>query len=55
MLTFDDITELVHSADRLRVLATVDDLTKLLHRRRSWTCSTTQFTYAERIGRPCRC
>ena len=29
MITFDDITELVRSADQLRVLATVDDLTKL--------------------------
>ena len=30
MLTFDDITSFVDVADRLRVLATVDDLTKLL-------------------------
>jgi diguanylate cyclase (GGDEF)-like protein len=52
MLSFDDITELVHSADRLRVLATVDDLTKLLHRRPFLDLLTSAFTYAERNGRP---
>ena len=33
MLTFDDITDLVQTTDKLRVLATVDDLTKVLNRR----------------------
>jgi diguanylate cyclase (GGDEF)-like protein len=33
MLTYADISDLVHTAEQLRELATVDDLTKLLNRR----------------------
>jgi diguanylate cyclase (GGDEF)-like protein len=33
MLTYADISELVHTADQLRELATIDDLTKLPNRR----------------------
>jgi diguanylate cyclase (GGDEF)-like protein len=52
MLTFDDITDLVQTADRLRVLATIDDLTKLLNRRQFMDSLTNAFSQARRHGRP---
>jgi diguanylate cyclase (GGDEF)-like protein len=52
MLTFDDITDLVETADRLRVFATIDDLTKLLNRRQFMDLLTTEFGRSQRHGRP---
>jgi diguanylate cyclase (GGDEF)-like protein len=52
MLTFDDITDLVETADRLRVFATIDDLTKLLNRRQFMDLLTTEFGQSQRHGRP---
>src|SRR5882757_3970224 len=52
MMTFDDITDLVRVADQLRVLATVDDLTKLLNRRHFLDSLKSEFSRAQRDGRP---
>jgi GGDEF domain-containing protein len=52
MITFDDITDLVQAADQLRVLATVDDLTKLLNRRHFLVSLKSEFSRAQRHGRP---
>jgi diguanylate cyclase (GGDEF)-like protein len=52
MITFDDITDLVRSADQLRVLATVDDLTKLLNRRHFLESLKSEFSRAQEHGRP---
>jgi diguanylate cyclase (GGDEF)-like protein len=52
MITFDDITDLVQAADQLRVLATVDDLTKLLNRRHFLDSLKSEFSRAQRDGRP---
>jgi diguanylate cyclase (GGDEF)-like protein len=52
MLTFDDITALVGVADRLRVLATVDDLTKFLNRRQFLDSFETEFKRAQSHGCP---
>ncbi len=52
MITFDDITDLVQAADQLRVLATVDDLTKLLNRRHFLDSLKSEFSRAQRHGRP---
>ncbi|SRR6266851_8963064 len=52
MITFDDVTGLVQAADRLRVLATVDDLTKLLNRRHFLDSLKNEFSRAQRHGRP---
>src|SRR6266851_3226038 len=50
MITFDDVTGLVQAADRLRVLATVDDLTKLLNRRHFLDSLKNEFSRAQRHG-----
>jgi len=52
MMTFDDVTGLVQAADKLRVLATVDDLTKLLNRRHFLDSLKNEFSRAQRHGRP---
>jgi diguanylate cyclase (GGDEF)-like protein len=52
MITFDDITDLVQAAERLRVLATVDDLTKLLNRRHFLDSLKSEFSRAQRHDRP---
>ena len=52
MITFDDITELVRSADQLRVLATVDDLTKLPNRRHFLESLKSEFSRAQQHDRP---
>jgi diguanylate cyclase (GGDEF)-like protein len=52
MITFDDVTGLVQAADKLRVLATVDDLTKLLNRRHFLDSLKNEFSRAQRHGRP---
>jgi diguanylate cyclase (GGDEF)-like protein len=52
MLTFDDITDLVQTTDKLRVLATVDDLTKVLNRRHFLDSLKTEFSRAQRHNRP---
>ena len=52
MITFDDVTGLVQAADRLRVLATVDDLTKLLNRRHFLDSLKNEFSRAQRHGCP---
>ena len=48
MLTFDDITDLVQTADRLRVFATIDDLTKLLNRRQFLDSLKSEFSRSQR-------
>jgi diguanylate cyclase (GGDEF)-like protein len=52
MLTFDDITDLVQASDKLRVLATVDDLTKVLNRRHFLDSLKTAFSRAQHHDRP---
>jgi diguanylate cyclase (GGDEF)-like protein len=52
MLTFDDITDLVQTTDKLRVLATIDDLTKVLNRRHFLDSLKTEFRRAQRHNRP---
>jgi diguanylate cyclase (GGDEF)-like protein len=52
MLTFDDITSLVDAANRLRVLATVDDLTKLSNRHHFLDTFAIEFGRVQRHGRP---
>jgi diguanylate cyclase (GGDEF)-like protein len=52
MLTFDDITALVGVADRLRILATVDDLTKFLNRRQFLDSFEAEFKRAQSHGCP---
>jgi GGDEF domain-containing protein len=52
MLTFDDITDLVQTTDKLRVLATIDDLTKVLNRRHFLDSLKTEFSRAQRHNRP---
>jgi diguanylate cyclase (GGDEF)-like protein len=52
MLTFDDVTDLVQTADRLRVFATVDDLTKLMNRRQFLVSLKSEFSRAQRDGCP---
>jgi diguanylate cyclase (GGDEF)-like protein len=52
MLTFADITELVTTAERLRMLATTDDLTKLLNRRHFLASFEQEFVRASRYDRP---
>ena len=46
MLTYADISELVHTADQLRELATIDDLTKLPNRRQFLTALDGEFARA---------
>jgi diguanylate cyclase (GGDEF)-like protein len=52
MLTYADISELVHTADQLRELATIDDLTKLLNRRQFLASFEDEFSRALRHDRP---
>jgi diguanylate cyclase (GGDEF)-like protein len=52
MLTYADISDLVQTAEQLQILATVDDLTKLLNRREFLTSFETEFSRALRYERP---
>jgi diguanylate cyclase (GGDEF)-like protein len=52
MLTYADISELVHTADQLRELATIDDLTKLPNRRQFLTSLDGEFARALRHDWP---
>lgn len=52
MLTYADITPFVQAADRLRILATTDDLTKLLNRRHFMDMLDKQFERARTHERP---
>jgi diguanylate cyclase (GGDEF)-like protein len=52
MLTYADISDLVHASDRLRELATIDDLTKLLNRRQFLASFDDEFSRAVRYDRP---
>lgn len=52
MLTYADISDLVHASDRLRELATIDDLTKLLNRRQFLASFENEFSQALRDDRP---
>jgi diguanylate cyclase (GGDEF)-like protein len=52
MLTYADISDLVRIADPLRTLATIDDLTKLLNRRRFLESLNDEFVRALRYDRP---
>ncbi len=52
MLTYADISELVQTADQLRELATIDDLTKLLNRRQFLASFEDEFSRALRHDRP---
>jgi diguanylate cyclase (GGDEF)-like protein len=52
MLTYADVTDLVRTADKLRTLATIDDLTKLLNRRRFLESLDAEFARALRYDRP---
>jgi diguanylate cyclase (GGDEF)-like protein len=52
MLTYADVSELVQSADRLRALASMDDLTNLLNRRQFLMSFEEEFRRAVRYERP---
>jgi len=52
MLTYADISDLVHTADQLRELATTDDLTKLPNRRQFLTSLDGEFARALRHDWP---
>jgi diguanylate cyclase (GGDEF)-like protein len=52
MLTFADITDLVRAAEQLEILATVDDLTKVLNRRQFLTLFESEFRRAHNHERP---
>jgi hypothetical protein len=52
MLTYADISDLVHTAEQLRELATIDDLTKLLNRRQFLASFEDEFSRALRHDRP---
>lgn len=51
MLTYADISDLVHIADQMRELATLDDLTKLLNRRQFLASFADELTRAQRHDR----
>jgi diguanylate cyclase (GGDEF)-like protein len=51
MLTYADISDLVHTADQMRELATLDDLTKLLNRRQFLASFGDELTRAQRHDR----
>jgi len=52
MLTYADVSDLVQTAEQLRILATVDDLTKLLNRREFLASFQSEFSRALRYERP---
>jgi diguanylate cyclase (GGDEF)-like protein len=52
MMTFADISDLVRTADQLRELAAVDDLTKLPNRRQFLKSLENEFSRAQRHDRP---
>jgi diguanylate cyclase (GGDEF)-like protein len=52
MLTYADVSELVLGADRLRSLASMDDLTNLMNRRQFMTSFEDEFRRALRYKRP---
>jgi diguanylate cyclase (GGDEF)-like protein len=52
MLTYADVSELVQNADRLRSLASMDDLTNLLNRRQFMTSFEDEFRRAVHYKRP---
>jgi diguanylate cyclase (GGDEF)-like protein len=52
MLTYADITDLVQTAEQLHILATVDDLTKVLNRRQFLASLESEFKRAHNQERP---
>jgi diguanylate cyclase (GGDEF)-like protein len=52
MLTYADITDLVQTAEQLHILATVDDLTKVLNRRQFLASFENEFKRANNQKRP---
>jgi len=52
MLTYADITDLVQTAEQLHILATVDDLTKVLNRRQFLACLESEFKRALSLQQP---
>jgi len=52
MLTYADITDLVQTAEQLEILATVDDLTKVLNRRQFLASFENEFKRAHNQKRP---
>ncbi|MBV8192089.1 MAG: diguanylate cyclase [Alphaproteobacteria bacterium] len=52
MLTYADITDLVQTAEQLQILATVDDLTKVLNRRQFLASFESEFNRAISHERP---
>jgi diguanylate cyclase (GGDEF)-like protein len=52
MLTYEDVSEYVRVSEELEVLATTDDLTKLLNRRQFFASFQDEFERARRQGRP---
>jgi diguanylate cyclase (GGDEF)-like protein len=52
MLTYADITDLVQTAEQLHILATVDDLTKVLNRRQFLASLENEFKRAHSGARP---
>jgi diguanylate cyclase (GGDEF)-like protein len=52
MLTYEDVTEFVRVSEELQVLATTDDLTRLLNRRQFFASYIDEFKRAERERRP---
>jgi diguanylate cyclase (GGDEF)-like protein len=52
MLVYADVTDLVHQADRLKVLATVDGMTGLFNRRHFLSLAQIEWSRYQRHGRP---
>jgi len=52
MLTYNDVTDLIHHAEQLEDLATTDGLTGLFNRRHFLALADTEWTRFKRYGRP---
>jgi diguanylate cyclase (GGDEF)-like protein len=52
MVTYSNVSDLVHTGEKLRELASIDDLTKLLNRRQFLASLDDEFTRALRFGLP---
>jgi diguanylate cyclase (GGDEF)-like protein len=52
MVTYSNVSDLVHTGEKLRELASIDDLTKLLNRRQFLASLDDEFTRALRYGLP---
>ena len=52
MLTYCDVTDLVHNAQRMEELATIDSMTGLYNRRHFWTLAAAEWSRFQRYYRP---